>query len=171
VIQTDTATGIETTLTLTTDYTVTGVGVEAGGNVVLVAGVLATGQELIILRSTTVTQETDYLEGDSFPAQAHENALDRLTMIAQDHIGKFARVPMIPVGDVLDMTLPRNTSGSASYIYWNAAGTGLAISPNLPSTGFALDWIDVRTYGAGTLNDAAVTAAMAANPAGGVLYF
>ena len=37
-----------------------------------------------IRRNTTQTQLTDYVENDAFPAETHENALDRLTMLAQD---------------------------------------------------------------------------------------
>lgn len=80
-----TATGVITTLVKTTDYTVSGVGEEAGGNVTLVdpATDAPSGSQITIRRNMTILQETDYEEYDTFPASTHESALDRLTMIAQ----------------------------------------------------------------------------------------
>lgn len=67
--------------TLTTDYTVTGVGNVGGGNVVF--GVAPAAVAITIKRVVATTQLTDYVAGDSFPAETHEAALDRLTMICQ----------------------------------------------------------------------------------------
>jgi hypothetical protein len=68
--------------TLTTDYTVTSAGVTAGGNVVFGTG-LTSGDKVIIQRDLALTQSTDYVENDPFPADSHETALDRLTFIVQ----------------------------------------------------------------------------------------
>lgn len=37
---------------------------------------------VVILRDVGITQEVDYVEGDPFPAETHEGALDKLTLIA-----------------------------------------------------------------------------------------
>lgn len=71
--------GVETTLVLTTDYTVTGADLDAGGTVTCVVAPAA-GERLVIYRDMDYTQEVDYTSGDSFPAETHERALDRLTM-------------------------------------------------------------------------------------------
>ncbi len=42
---------------------------------------------VFIRRATPLLQETDYVEGGPFPAQSMEDALDRLTMIAQEISG------------------------------------------------------------------------------------
>lgn len=76
------ATGVETTLALTTDYTVTGAGDEAGGEVTLLVAPTS-AQEVVIYRDPARTQLTDYGSNDKFPAASHERALDKLTMIAQ----------------------------------------------------------------------------------------
>ena len=68
--------------TLTTHYTVTNAGVTAGGNVVFGTG-LTSGDKVVIQRDLTLTQATDYVENDPFPADSHETALDRLTFIVQ----------------------------------------------------------------------------------------
>lgn len=70
----------------TYEYAVTGVGNDAGGNVVFTDSPVSSieeGRYLVIKRNLPLTQETDYVEYDAFPAQSHENALDKLTMIAQ----------------------------------------------------------------------------------------
>ena len=78
------ADGTETTKTLTTHYTVTGAGTDSGGNVVFTTGNIPTATEtVVILRELNLTQGTDYVANDPFPAESHEDALDRLTFIAQ----------------------------------------------------------------------------------------
>ena len=76
------AAGVETIKTLSTHYSVSGAGVASGGNVTF-GSAPASGETVIIRRKLTLTQGTDYVENDSFPANSHEDALDRLTMITQ----------------------------------------------------------------------------------------
>jgi hypothetical protein len=88
--------GVETTKTLTTHYTVSGAGTDSGGNVTFTTGnIPASGETVVILRKLTLTQGTDYVANDPFPAESHEDALDRLTMISQQHdeaIGRALKV-------------------------------------------------------------------------------
>lgn len=74
-----TATGVETTVTLTNH---TGAGDANGGTVRTAVAVPATST-LTIYRTVPATQTTTYQEGGDFPAASHERALDKLTMIAQ----------------------------------------------------------------------------------------
>jgi hypothetical protein len=76
------AQGTETLKTLTTDYTVSNAGEESGGNVTF-GTAPASGETVVIQREVSLTQDTDYVENDPFPAESHENALDRLTFITQ----------------------------------------------------------------------------------------
>lgn len=79
------STGAEVTKTKTTHYTVTGVGSATGGNVVFTSGnIPVTGETVVLLRATARTQLTDYVANDPFPAATHEDALDKLTFIAQE---------------------------------------------------------------------------------------
>src|SRR5690606_3577015 len=57
VIRTD-ADGVETTLTLTSDYPVAGVGAPGGGAVTMVEAPV-TGETIVMLRKVPFTQETD----------------------------------------------------------------------------------------------------------------
>ena len=76
--------GAETIKTLTTHYTVSGAGNDAGGTVTFTSGnTPASGQTVVIRRNLSLTQGTDYVENDPFPANSHEDGLDRLTFIAQ----------------------------------------------------------------------------------------
>jgi len=80
-----TTTGVYTTLVKTTDYTVSGVGTAAGGNITLVSAASnPTGTKLILTRSMPQTQTVDLAEFDAFPADTVEDQLDRAVMIAQE---------------------------------------------------------------------------------------
>jgi DNA polymerase III gamma/tau subunit len=43
----------------------------------------ASGETLLVLRNVPLTQQTDYQANDPFPAETHEEALDKLTMLTQ----------------------------------------------------------------------------------------
>jgi hypothetical protein len=83
VILRDDATAVETVQTITTNYTVSGVGDAGGGNITFVTAP-ATGKTVVLLRSTPLSQLTDYTPNDPFPAESHEDALDKLTFITQE---------------------------------------------------------------------------------------
>lgn len=74
------------TLTLGTDYTVTGVNRYNGGKVVLTSA-LPTGYKISIERSTPVTQEASIRNQGGFFPEIHEDAFDKLTMLVQQAYG------------------------------------------------------------------------------------
>jgi hypothetical protein len=76
------ATGTETTQTITTHYTVSGVGSASGGNVTM-GTAPASGTTLTILREQPLTQGLDLVANDPFPASSMEDSLDKLTMQVQ----------------------------------------------------------------------------------------
>jgi hypothetical protein len=84
------ATGTETVKTITTHYTVSGVGSAGGGNVTMLTAPIA-GETLTILREQDLTQELDLVENDPFPAQSLEDALDKLTFMVQQHSEEIDR--------------------------------------------------------------------------------
>jgi len=77
--------GVETVLTLTTNYTVAGVGVPTGGTVTLLGAFspLATGETPIVERIMNVVQDTDFRATGEFSPESHENALDKIIMRVQ----------------------------------------------------------------------------------------
>jgi hypothetical protein len=84
------ATGTETVKTITTHYTVSGVGNAGGGNVTMLTAP-ASGETLTILREQDLVQELNLVENDPFPSQSLEDALDKLTFIVQQHDEELAR--------------------------------------------------------------------------------
>lgn len=94
------STGVDTTLALTTDYTVSGAG-GASGSVTLVAA-LAVGQQLTIIRNVPFTQDADYVQNDAFPAESHERSLDKLTMQTQQLLEAVDRAAKLPVTSTAD---------------------------------------------------------------------
>jgi hypothetical protein len=78
------STGTETTKTITTHYTVTGAGASGGGSVIFTSGNIPTSTQTVVLRrNIPQTQAIDYIANDPFPAESHEEGLDRATMAIQ----------------------------------------------------------------------------------------
>jgi len=78
--------GSETVKTISTHYTVSGVGEATGGNVTFTAGnepITGVGN-VILRRATTKTQTLDLVENDPFTADSVEGAFDRSIAIAQE---------------------------------------------------------------------------------------
>lgn len=109
--------GVVTVQTISSNYTVSGAGDDAGGSVTMLTPPAST-DTLLIYRDTVIDQEVDYISGESFPAETHEGALDRITVIAQE----------------LDDALTRTASLSRYY-----TGSGTADLPD-PEDGSYLRW-------------------------------
>ena len=78
------ASGGETTQTITTHYTVSGVGAASGGNVTM-GSAPASGESLTIIRELPLTQGLDLVPNDPFPATLVEDTLDKLTFMIHQH--------------------------------------------------------------------------------------
>ena len=78
------AAGTETVKTITTHYTVAGAGNANGGSITFTGGNIPTSTETVVLRrAVPQTQAIDYIANDPFPAESHEEGLDRATMTTQ----------------------------------------------------------------------------------------
>jgi hypothetical protein len=114
-----------------TGYTVTGVGNQFGGEVTLAVAPLA-GENLTLRRSVPATQLVDYRPFDPFPAETHEQALDKLTMIAQEEAGFIAnsiRAPVLePVGST-NLVLPYPAARANSILGFDLAGNIQLLPP------------------------------------------
>lgn len=125
VLRTVTATGISTPLILDSlgadGFSVVGAGQPSGGTVTVITAP-AVGETLTILRSVERTQLTDYIPNDPFPAQSHERALDKLTMIVQEQDEVLTRTFALPAGlPGVSAELPSPLP--LAPIVWNATGT------------------------------------------------
>ena len=106
--------GVESVKSNGTHYNVSNVGNANGGNVTFTSGnTPASGETVIIKRNLTKTQATDYVANDPFPAETHEEALDRLTMITHQIQEEMDRTIKVSES-VTDFTTPQITDNAAS---------------------------------------------------------
>ena len=126
------ATGVETLKaegTGSTNYGVSGVGETGGGNVTFVTAP-ASGETVVIIRDTALTQLTDYQPADPFPADSHENALDKLTNIAQELSEEMDRT--LKVSKTTSITTPEITADAATranaFLVFSSDGESLTTS-------------------------------------------
>lgn len=113
---------VETILVLNTDYTVSGAGNPSGGSITATTAPAA-GVQLTIVRNVPFTQETDYQPNDPFPAASHEEALDKLTMEAQQLNEELSRSLTLPISATASTELPMPEA--SSVIAWNQDGDAL----------------------------------------------
>lgn len=138
---TQTITGAKSVLVLGADYTVTGVGDAAGGEVTPLA-VIAVGTSWKIERLTARTQQTDFVDGNNFPSEAHENALDRLMAIDQEQDAETAdvksRAMLVPVGEV-SADLPPATERQSKFLVFDVNGNPSVSEGSGTDTGLRTD--------------------------------
>jgi len=101
---------VPTLLTLGLHYSVAGVNQPTGGSVTLNTAPGAGGQ-LAIVRVVPLTQETAYPKNDPFPEAAHERALDKLTMIAQQLDSEIARAVNLAQVALENSSVPGSPTG------------------------------------------------------------
>ena len=81
--------GTETTKTLNTHYTVSGAGNANGGSITFLQNLPSydytplSSEKIILIRNIPQTQSLDYIANDTFPAESHEEGLDRAIMVVQ----------------------------------------------------------------------------------------
>jgi len=136
------AAGNLSTLALNVDYTVTGEGSPSGGTVTTTLA-YAVGGRLSIIRDVPATQPTDYLQGDPFPAESHERALDKLTMIVQQLKEITDRALVIPPGEDPLPALPSAADRALRLQGYDSNGDPVATLPTGgDATGLALDLLN-----------------------------
>ena len=151
----DDTTLVETLQTITTHYTVTGAGVEAGGTVSFVTAP-ATGTTVVVFRDPTPTQSAVFVDNDPLPADTLEQIVDKLTLEVQRLRDRLDRsLEMTPAAAALSTNaLPPAAAGY--YIGWNDAGTALEnileVTPADPET--LNCWTNVK-YNQGASKNAA----------------
>ena len=141
VVRVDTSTGLESTLLLTTDYTVSlnaDQDSNPGGNVTLLA-VLATGFNMVITSDIANLQPTDLTNQGGFYPEVITDALDRATIQIQQMADELTRSIKIPVTDglSLDMELPTAAARANSFLAFDATGEPTVVtagSPGAPTT-------------------------------------
>jgi hypothetical protein len=171
----------ETLQTETTHYSVAGVGDAGGGTVTMVTAPPTTDQ-LILLRAVPQTQLTDYTANDAFPAETHEEALDRLAMIVQDQQETLDRTLKVSK-TVTDLTTPEFSDPAAAradkFLAFDGDGDELTVTDGpLADTSITsaadanvllYDGTDTRWENKAVTGDIAITSAGVASIASGVV--
>lgn len=110
--------------TITTHYTVTGAGDDAGGTVTFLVAP-ANLDDVVIIRDPAILQGLDLVENDNLPAESLENSFDLITMVAQRLDDRVSRAFVLNDADVSgpDLTIPSPVADE--IIGWNSAGDAL----------------------------------------------
>lgn len=117
---------VETVLEYPADFSVTGVGLAAGGTITLTDGALPNGYNLTIRRVVTLEQATDLRNQSAFFAEVHEDTFDYLMMAIQqqqDVLDRSLRLPETITPGSINVTLPVPEAGKA--LMWDADGINL----------------------------------------------
>lgn len=132
--------GVATTLTNGIDFVASGAGSSLGGSLLLVSP-LAVGYTLTIQRSVPVTQLLDYTQSDSFPAESHEQGLDKLTMIAQAITQQLMTALRVPEDTATFPSLGDAAARANRILAFDAQGNPLLVTgiDSSSATALALD--------------------------------
>lgn len=120
-------------LTLNSDFTVTGAGDEEGGVVTLTVAPTAV-QRLSIIRIVDILQLTDLRNQGKFYAEIHEDALDRLTMIAQQHKSDIDLSLRVAETDPKPSRIPSAAQRAGKLLAFDADGNPTATLPSADSS-------------------------------------
>ena len=114
--------GTETVLTLAVDYTVTGAGLQAGGNVTLTTPALA-GDQITILSAQPASRLSAYSAAGDLRADALNADFNRLWIVQQQLADLFTRVLRLPPTDPpTDLTLPSRAARAGLYLSFDTDG-------------------------------------------------
>lgn len=147
--------GAESTLTLTTDYTVTlnsNQDSNPGGTVTLPA-VLATGYKLTVTSSIIPLQATDLTNQGGFYPKVITNALDKLTILIQQLLNGLGRSIKLPISDsAMNVTLPAASVRASKALGFDANGQPIAVPAGSAVTDSgAVTFTTSASYSAGTV--------------------
>lgn len=138
------ADGTETTQTITTHYTVSGVGVASGGNVVF-GSAPASGVTVVIIREQPLTQGLDLVPNDPFPAQSLEEALDKVVFMTQKHEEELSRaIKASRTNTLTGSEFTISASDRANKVFSFDGSGNLAVTQELGT--FKGNWATSTTY-------------------------
>jgi hypothetical protein len=133
VIRLATSTGVETTLVLNSDYSVSLNGDQnsnPGGSITMLAGALATGFTLTITSDIANLQPTDLTNQGGFYPEVITDSLDRATIQIQQISDIGDRTLKIPISDGtgINMELPTAAVRANSFLSFDANGEPTVVS-------------------------------------------
>ena len=149
------ASGVETVKTITTHYTVAGAGNNSGGSITFTSGNIPTNTETVVIRRILPqTQSIDYIANDPFPAESHEEGLDRAMMTIQQVQEELDR--SLKVSRTATLNTPEITADASAR-----AGKLLGFSADGNSLDATIDGSGVATNATAAANSATAAATSA----------
>lgn len=151
VLQTVYLTNVTNTLTLTTEYTVSGVGNAGGGNITLVTGA-AVDDTITIIANTPLSRTTDFNQAGDFLVSDLNNQLDKLTNILQENDTTINRAVKLKDEDTTSsLEIPTATNRASKFLAFDASGDAIASAGTTETT--------VSSFMATVLDDTTAAAA------------
>jgi hypothetical protein len=155
------ATGVETLQTSggagTYDYTISVAGDYSGATVTLNNN-LPTTHKVFLTRVQALEQATDYIEGDAFPAETHEQTLDKIVLQLQQHEEQLKRALKFKQSTATRSEPAIPELAANKLIKVNSAGTGFETQDTVDVSTIAGIAADVTTV-SGIASDVSAVAA------------
>lgn len=118
--------------TLTSDYTLTGAGVEGGGTATLLTGATLS-DDILIIRDLAVERQGDFPVSGVFDVASLNEQLDKLTMMVRDIETRIdRRLIRLPVTDLPESMsdLPVKASRASMVFGFDSSGNPEALDPD-----------------------------------------
>tara|TARA_B110000444_G_scaffold112796_1_gene106426 strand:+ start:6631 stop:7521 length:891 start_codon:yes stop_codon:yes gene_type:complete len=119
---------------------------------------------IVMLRDIAITQVVDYVEGDPFPAETHEGALDKLTLIntmLSEQVDRSLKV--LESSATTGLSISELTANSSLLV--NSSGDGVIMGPDASTITGASTSAAAAAASAGAASASATTASGAASTA------
>lgn len=123
VVKQTTPGGVVTTLVLNSQYTVTNNYPLPGGDIVF-SSPFPDQYKLAVIRRLDLKQSTGFRNQGAFFAELHEDAFDRLTMIAQQHDEQIGRAPSLKESSTYK-NLTVDDPIASQYLRWKSDLSGI----------------------------------------------
>ena len=152
--------GVETIKTLTTHYTVSGVGNSGGGTVTFTSGnIPATGETVVLRRVTAQTQTMDLIDNDPMSADTIETAHDKSIALIQELQEQLNR--SIKVSRTATITTPEITDDATARAgkLLGFDSTGNALDATIDGSGVAVSATNAANSATAAANSATAAAA------------
>tara|TARA_R110000764_G_scaffold21724_3_gene54635 strand:- start:357 stop:1064 length:708 start_codon:yes stop_codon:yes gene_type:complete len=117
--------GIESLLVVDTHYTVSGIGNDAGGTILRIAGALPTDYKWYIRSNYQPTQLTAFSSQGAFFPELHESAMDKLTLLIQQLLDKLGRTFTLSDSYSGSLPLTLENPNSNKVLRWKSDESGL----------------------------------------------
>jgi len=145
VVLTD-ASGVETTLTETTHYTVSATNSDySSGGTVTTVSAYAAPNKITIVSNVPLTQESDFTEGMPTLYETFESGLDKLTRIVQQHNEIIVRSLTLPLSSAsISALLPVPVANA--YLAINSAGTAFEMRSLVAQGSISDEAYDAATW-------------------------